>query len=251
MAADSRRRGLLAGRLRRGHLLLRRRRLLRLGRRPEAQPAHRGHGRHARRRWLLAGRLRRGHLLLRRRRLLRLGRRPSAQQAHRGHGRRLPTAVATGWSPPTGASSPSATPPSTARPAAMQLNQPIVGMAATPDGGGYWLVASDGGHLLLRRRRLLRLGRQPEVEPAHRGHGLDYPDADAATRKLFVNPRARHLAGLRQRRPLMTPSRISTTGTMGSAGIPGTTIPGPAREPRRITVRVNTRMHLTTTSLAM
>jgi len=26
-----------------------------------------------------------------------------------------------------------------------QLNEPIVGMAATPDGGGYWLVASDGG----------------------------------------------------------------------------------------------------------
>jgi hypothetical protein len=25
------------------------------------------------------------------------------------------------------------------------LNQPIVGMAPTPDGGGYWLVASDGG----------------------------------------------------------------------------------------------------------
>jgi beta-glucanase (GH16 family) len=25
------------------------------------------------------------------------------------------------------------------------LNDPIVGMAATPDGGGYWLVASDGG----------------------------------------------------------------------------------------------------------
>ena len=25
------------------------------------------------------------------------------------------------------------------------LNTPIVGMAATPDGGGYWLVASDGG----------------------------------------------------------------------------------------------------------
>jgi hypothetical protein len=28
---------------------------------------------------------------------------------------------------------------------AMHLNQPIVGMAATPDGKGYWLVASDGG----------------------------------------------------------------------------------------------------------
>jgi hypothetical protein len=27
----------------------------------------------------------------------------------------------------------------------MVLNKPIVGMAATPDGGGYWLVASDGG----------------------------------------------------------------------------------------------------------
>ena len=27
----------------------------------------------------------------------------------------------------------------------LHLNQPIVGMAATPDGGGYWLVASDGG----------------------------------------------------------------------------------------------------------
>jgi len=28
---------------------------------------------------------------------------------------------------------------------AIHLNQPIVGMAPTPDGGGYWLVASDGG----------------------------------------------------------------------------------------------------------
>ncbi|MGH9179214.1 MAG: M23 family metallopeptidase [Acidimicrobiales bacterium] len=28
---------------------------------------------------------------------------------------------------------------------AMKLNQPIVGMAATPTGGGYWLVARDGG----------------------------------------------------------------------------------------------------------
>ena len=55
-----------------------------------------------------------------------------------------PTAGATGWWPPTAASSPSATPPSTAPPA-ISLNKPIVGMAATPDGKGYWLVASDGG----------------------------------------------------------------------------------------------------------
>ena len=34
---------------------------------------------------------------------------------------------------------------STARPAALRLDAPVVGMAATPDGGGYWLVASDGG----------------------------------------------------------------------------------------------------------
>ena len=27
----------------------------------------------------------------------------------------------------------------------LRLNQPIVGIAATPDGSGYWLVASDGG----------------------------------------------------------------------------------------------------------
>ena len=25
------------------------------------------------------------------------------------------------------------------------MNRPVVGMAATPDGRGYWLVASDGG----------------------------------------------------------------------------------------------------------
>jgi hypothetical protein len=25
------------------------------------------------------------------------------------------------------------------------LNEPIVGIAANPDGGGYWLAASDGG----------------------------------------------------------------------------------------------------------
>ena len=86
-----------------------------------------------------------GDLRLRRRRLLRVDGRHHAEQAHRGHGRRPPTAAATGWWPPTAASSPSATPPSTARPGPSHLNQPVVGMAATPDGGGYWLVASDGG----------------------------------------------------------------------------------------------------------
>ena len=27
----------------------------------------------------------------------------------------------------------------------MTLNSPIVGMAPTPSGAGYWMVASDGG----------------------------------------------------------------------------------------------------------
>ena len=27
----------------------------------------------------------------------------------------------------------------------MTLNKPVVGMAPTPDGGGYWVVATDGG----------------------------------------------------------------------------------------------------------
>ena len=42
-------------------------------------------------------------------------------------------------------SSPSATPRFLGSTGAIKLNQPIVGMAATPAGGGYWLVAADGG----------------------------------------------------------------------------------------------------------
>ncbi|MDA8279290.1 MAG: hypothetical protein M0Z63_02510, partial [Actinomycetota bacterium] len=29
--------------------------------------------------------------------------------------------------------------------AATHLNSPVVGIAPTPDGGGYWLVGADGG----------------------------------------------------------------------------------------------------------
>ena len=141
----ARRRGLLAGRLRR--------RGLHLGDAPfygstgghPPQQADRGHGRHPRRQGLLAGRLRRRDLHLRRRRLLRLDRGASTSTSRSWAWPPPPTARATGWSPPTAGSSPSATPPSTARPGAMHLNDPIVGMAATPDGKGYWLVASDGG----------------------------------------------------------------------------------------------------------
>ena len=93
---------------------------------------------------LLAGRRRRRGLRLRRRRLLRLGRGHPAQRPDRGHGRhagrqglladRLDGGVfAFGDAAFYG--SMGGTP----------LNQPVVGMAATPDGKGYWLVAADGG----------------------------------------------------------------------------------------------------------
>ena len=80
-------RGLLARGVRRRHLHLRRRGLLRLqGGKPLNTPDRR-HGRHARRRRLLASRLRRGHLQLRRRRLPRLHGGQTTEQADRRHGR--------------------------------------------------------------------------------------------------------------------------------------------------------------------
>ena len=56
-----------------------------------------------------------------------------------------PTAAATGWWRPTAASSATATPRFSGSAGSLHLNAPVVGMAATPDGGGYWLVARDGG----------------------------------------------------------------------------------------------------------
>ena len=138
-----RRRRLLAGGLRRRHLRLRRRPLLRLDRGHPPQPAGGGHGRHPRRPRLLAGGLRRRHLRLRRRPLLRLDRGHPPQQPVVGMAA-APNGTATGWWPPTAASSPSGTPGSTGPWAAHPLNQPVVGMASNR-GNGYWLVAADGG----------------------------------------------------------------------------------------------------------
>ena len=39
---------------------------------------------------------------------------------------------------------------------AIVLNKPVVGMASTADGGGYWLVASDGGIFSFGDAQLLR-----------------------------------------------------------------------------------------------
>ena len=59
--------------------------------------------------------------------------------------RRPRAGTATGRWRPTAGSSPSAMRPSTVPWEGSTLNQPIVGMAATPSGNGYWEVASDGG----------------------------------------------------------------------------------------------------------
>ena len=132
-----------------------------------------GDGGDSRRPGLLAGRLRRRDLLLRRRGSSTARPAASPEQADRRHGVRPLTGRATGWSRPTAGSSPSATPCSTARPGPFTLNKPIVGMAATPDGQGYWLVASDGGIFSFGDAPFYgSIGRHP-AEPPDRGHGRD------------------------------------------------------------------------------
>ena len=59
--------------------------------------------------------------------------------------RRAPVGRATGWSPPTAACSPSAWASFYGSMGGRHLTAPIVGIAATADGRGYWLVAADGG----------------------------------------------------------------------------------------------------------
>ena len=53
------------------------------------------------------------------------------------------------------------------------LNRPIVGMAATPTGRGYWLVASDGGIFAFGDAPFDgSMGGQPLQRPDRR-HGVD------------------------------------------------------------------------------
>ena len=130
-------RWLLPGGRRRRHLRLRGRPVLRLDGRPAPQPAHGGHGRHAHRQRLLVRGLRRRHLLLRRRPVLRIDGRPAPQQADRGHGghahrRRLLVVASDGGIFAFGDA------PFYGSMGGQPLNKPVVGMAATPTGHGYW-----------------------------------------------------------------------------------------------------------------
>ena len=94
---------------------------------------------------LLARRLRRRHLHLRRRR--------ASTAPPAGCGSTDPSsaspphrpATATGSSPPTAASSASATPASTAPPAGCGSTDPSSASPPHPPASGYWLAASDGG----------------------------------------------------------------------------------------------------------
>ena len=141
---DQGRAGLLAGGLRRRHLRLRRRRLLRLDRRDRPEQADRRHGADPRRQgyWLVAsdggifafgdaafyGST--GAIALNK---------PIVGMAPTPDGRGYWLVASDGG---IFAFGDAAFYGSTG---AIHLNQPIVGMTPTPDGQGYWLVASDGG----------------------------------------------------------------------------------------------------------
>ena len=105
--------------------------------------------------------------------LLRLDRRHAPEPADRRHGPHAFRATATGSSRVTAGCSASATRTSTARPAAMHLNQPIVGMARTPSGKRLLARRERRWDVQLRRRAVPRLDRWHAPEPADRRHGAD------------------------------------------------------------------------------
>ena len=94
---------------------------------------------------------------------------------------------------------------STALPAALHLAKPIVGIAVTPDGKGYWLVASDGGIFNYRRSTTALLWRctsprrssASPVTPDGKGYWLVASDGgifDYRDTKYHGSPVALHLA---------------------------------------------------------
>ena len=69
--------------------------------------------------------------------------RPSTSRSSASHPVSMGAGI--GWWRPTAASSPSATRPSRDRRGPSTSTHPSSGLVPTPDGQGYWLVASDGG----------------------------------------------------------------------------------------------------------
>ena len=98
------------------------------------------------------------------------------QRAGRRHGGVAPTAAATGWSARDGGIFTYGDATFEGSAGALRLDAPVTGMAATPDGGGYWLVARDGGVFTYGDAALLRFARRddparPRGGPGRRGSG--------------------------------------------------------------------------------
>jgi len=81
------------------------------------------------------------------------------------------------------------------------LNQPIVGMAATPSGRGYWLVAADGGIFTFGNARFYGstggrhlnrpiVGMRPRPRPGHWLVATDGGIFTSATRASMDRPEA-------------------------------------------------------------
>ena len=115
---------------------------------------------------LLAGGVRRRDLRLRRRRLLRVHGGHASRRARRRHGRRPPTAVATGWWLRRRDLRLRRRRASTARWGPGTSTRPWSGWRPMPQGGGYWLVASDGGIFAFGDAPVLRLDGRAPAQPA-------------------------------------------------------------------------------------
>ena len=142
---DARRPRVLARRDRRRDLLLRRRALLRVDGRHPSESADRRDDLDAERTRLLVRRRGRRVVQLRRRPVLRFDGRDPPQPARGRHDAPRRPGGATGWWRATAASSASASARFYGSTGAIHLNQPIVGMSASPTAHGYWFVAGDGG----------------------------------------------------------------------------------------------------------
>ena len=135
--------------------------------RPAARQAHRRDGAPHRTGRLLARGLRRRHLQLRRRRVLRLDRRHAPQQADRRHGGDARRPGATGSSPPTAASSATATPTFYGSTGSIAPQQARRRHGCHHRRQRLLARGLRRRHLQLRRRRLLRLdgGHPPRTCP--------------------------------------------------------------------------------------
>ena len=79
----------------------------------------------------------------------------------------------------------------------MNLNQPIVGMARTPDGGGYWLVAQDAGVFTYGDAQFSGSAQSPLHPPLFPGI-LSNPIPPVVTiMNEATGPQAAHAGGLR------------------------------------------------------